>query len=246
MPRKYTPKKNKKKWTAENMTSALNKISLQKMPIAQAAREFGIPRATLLLKAKGWKNRPSTENVQKVGRKTVLGDEIEKNLVRVISALNKWGFGLSKSEILDLVQAYVLKNNIKTPFHNGRPGDDWWLRFKGSFNLSIRRPEITESARSRQAGDPFIVMDFFNKLEQILIELELLDKPQCIWNTDETPFCSDPRKTKTVSEKGKVAKRQTAGSGKENTTVLACGNAAGQIMPPGILFAGNITSFYYY
>lgn len=223
------------------MTSALNAISVNKISIAAAAREFNVPRATLTLKVKGWKNRPSTENAQKAGRKTVLSDEIELKLVDAINVLNKWGFSLCKSEILDLVRDYITQNNIQTPFINNRPGTEWWLRFKTRHNLSIRKPELMESSRTRQAGDPFIVMNFYDKLEQILKDSDLLDKPKCIWNANETSLNHDPGITKIVARKGDAAKRQTAGSGRENTTILACGNADGQMMPPAILFKGKIT-----
>jgi len=44
-------------------------------------------------------------------------------------------------------------------------------------------------------------MDFYNKVEKCLQELQLLDKPECIWNADETAFNNDPGSTKVVCKK---------------------------------------------
>ena len=195
----------------------------------------------MILKHEGWTNRAPSEAAAKVGRKTVLSADVEKKLIDSINALNKWGFGLSKSEILDVIKDDVTTKNIQTPFINNRPGNDWWLAFKKRHSLSIRKPEIMESSRSRQAGDPFIIMDFYNKVEITLKELNLLDKPQNIWNTDESAFPHDPKSTKVVSQKGDVAKRQFGSNGKESTIVLTCGSADRRILP-AILFKNH---FYY-
>lgn len=52
--------------------------------------------------------------------------------------MEKWGFGLSRSEIITLVGDFVTINNIKTPFKNGIPGEDWFFNFKNRHNLSIK------------------------------------------------------------------------------------------------------------
>jgi len=37
--------------------------------------------------------------------------------------MEKWGFGLSKTEVLETIGRYVNKNKISTPFGEGVPGD---------------------------------------------------------------------------------------------------------------------------
>jgi len=54
--------------------------------------------------------------------------------------MEKWGFGLSRSEIITLVGDFVTVNNIKTPVKNEIPGEDWFLNFKNRHNLSIKKP----------------------------------------------------------------------------------------------------------
>lgn len=71
------------------------------------------------------------------------------------------GYGLNKSEVLDIVQDFVKNNNLKTPFTEGRPGTDWFVRFKNEHQLSLRKSEQLEQSRSKQVN-PFTIGQFFN------------------------------------------------------------------------------------
>ncbi|KAB0800134.1 hypothetical protein PPYR_08014 [Photinus pyralis] len=119
------------------------------------------------------------------------------------------------------------------------PGHDWWIGFKNRWRLTLKKPELLESSRARQANDPFIVMDFYNKLEIIINDLKIKDKPQCIYNCDESGFNHDPLCSKVVTGKGDPSSRVTGGSGREYTTVLACISASGEKMGPMILHKGK-------
>lgn len=153
--------------------------------------------------------------------------------------MNKWGFGLSRKEILSAVQCFVKENELTTPFRDGKPGEDWFLNFMKRHRLSIKKPELIEASRVRQQSDPFIIYDFFDKVETILNDKGLQERPNSIWNADETAFNYDPRSTKVVTAIGEIAQRQTGGSGRKTTTVLACVNANGSKMPPMILHKGK-------
>ncbi|CAG5054145.1 unnamed protein product [Parnassius apollo] len=74
--------------------------------------------------------------------------------------------------------------------------------------------------------DPFVVSEFFALLEETLANLNMLEKPEFIWNLDETSLSLDPTKTKVVGKIIKPCSRTTYGTGKENITVLATVNAA--------------------
>lgn len=56
---------------------------------------------------------------------------------------------------------------------------------------------------------------------------------------DETSFCLDPTRIKVVGEKGKAAHKTTAKPAKENFSVLLGGDAAGEKLPPLIIFKGK-------
>jgi hypothetical protein len=40
--------------------------------------------------------------------------------------MEKWGFGLSKKEVLETIGRYVNENKIPTPFRGAVPGDDFF------------------------------------------------------------------------------------------------------------------------
>lgn len=244
MPRKYKRKNIEwgggRRWSAADLEKAIENINRTNMSVLRASRLFNIPRSTLTLKLKGWQGKTPRQSTMEVeNKKTALSENQEAHLVKMLKIMNKWGIGLSKEEVKNVVADYVGKNSIQTPFKNNRPGDDWWQGFKTRHRLSLKKPERVEGARARQADDPFIMNDFYEKLELILEEKQLTDKPQNIWNCDETGFCSDPGSTRVVCEKGVPAKRITGGSGRNMTTVLACVNAAGQCLPPAIIHQGK-------
>nr|CAI5868906.1 unnamed protein product [Callosobruchus analis] len=170
---------------------------------------------------------------------TKINEKPQDFLAFFIKTLAKWGFGLSRKEILELVGDFVCKNDIKTPFKNGLPGEDWFLNFKKRHNLSIRKPEPLEYARKKAATDPFIIYGYFNLLKKTLVEMDLENAPDRIWNLDESYLSIDPSKSKVVGERGQKSSRVISSSGRENTTlVLAC-SATGQRVPPLIIFKGK-------
>lgn len=70
--------------------------------------------------------------MKSLGRSTVIPEEIEKQIAKNLHEMEKYGFGLSRTEIMELVGDYVTKNMIKNPFKNGIPGEDWFWRLKNA------------------------------------------------------------------------------------------------------------------
>ena len=62
--------------------------------------------------------------------RTVVGIELflsaaeEEDIVNCLKVMDKNGFGLSRHEVLDLVQLYIRQNNIPCRFKDQRPGVD--------------------------------------------------------------------------------------------------------------------------
>lgn len=246
MPRNYTRKTTRGaggRWSLEDLAKAMEHVQKGLMTTVHASKAFNVPRSTLGLKLKGWKGKNPRNTTEAVinggGRVTFLTKYAEERLAKNINVMNKWGFGLSKSEVLDIVQQFVTENKIKTSFKDNRPSNDWWINFASRWNISLKKPERLEGSRARQAGDPFVFRDFYDKLTGIIKSLGLEDKPEAIFNCDETGFNLDPGPTKVASSKGQAAKRVTGGSGRDYTTVLACVSADGGKMPPMILHKGK-------
>ncbi|KAE9523029.1 hypothetical protein AGLY_016660 [Aphis glycines] len=175
---------------------------------------------------------------ESMGRPTALETATESKLAGLLKVINKYGYGLSRKEVLNLVGNYVISCNIKTPFRNGYPDEDWWFGFSKRQQLSIKKPQIVEHTR-KKACDPFLIYGYFDLLWKTLVELNLIHRPDRVWNLDETSFCHDPSKTKIVGGIGISTTRTTHGSGRDNTSVLMACSAIDQKGPPLIIFKGK-------
>ena len=104
--------------------------------------------------------------------------------------MEKWRFGLSRKEVMQVVGDFVRMNGLVTPFKDFVPGADWFINFRKRHNLSIKKPQSVEYARKKMT-DPFVVQEYFQLLRKALYELQLYAKPDQICNMDETSFSMD-------------------------------------------------------
>ncbi|KAG5876601.1 hypothetical protein JTB14_021568 [Gonioctena quinquepunctata] len=121
------------------------------------------------------------------------------------------------------------------------PGREWFEGFMRRHpEISLREGESMSSQRLRGA-DPFVVKQWYQSLDGIFqTERILATDGHLVYNCDETGFGHDPEDVLLVAPKGqKRVSKNIAGSGKKNTTVLACGNAKGEKLPPFIIFRGK-------
>lgn len=99
-------------------------------------------------------------------------------------------------------------------------------------NISLEKPEHLQKLK-RDAAQPYIVYDFYEKLATLAKEKNLVDeeKASFIFNCDVTAFCSDPSQIRGIGARGKTLSRDSGGSECYNTTVLACVSADGVSVP---------------
>jgi hypothetical protein len=67
--------------------------------------------------------------------------------------MEKWGFGLSKREVLETIGRFVNENKIPTPFGGGVPGVDFFIHFKRMHKLSLKKPQH-EACRKKELFTP--------------------------------------------------------------------------------------------
>ena len=94
-------------------------------------------------------------------------------------------------------------------------------------------------ARRNATENPFIINNFYDLLSQTITQMGIAERPDLIWNCDESGLPSEPGKCKVVSLKGQRTCQIVTGSDRENTTVLAAVSASGKALPPLILFKGQ-------
>ena len=80
--------------------------------------------------------------------------------------------------------------------------------------------------------------DYFEELEKTLDKYEIKNKPQHIWNVDETGISLDHNPPKILAKAGSNPHCVTSGKS-ATTTVIAAVSALGETIPPYVIFKGE-------
>lgn len=143
MPRAYERKTDRSSYPKEKLLEAVRAVKSGALSGYAASIHYGIPRATIINRVYERKGMKSNT----LGRPTILTQDVEENLVKNLHVLEKYGFGLTRKKLMETVGLYVATKDVKNPFKNGVPGEDWFLSFKKRHNLSVKKPQPVEYAR---------------------------------------------------------------------------------------------------
>jgi hypothetical protein len=230
------------------LVECLTAIQSEGLSVRSAAAQYNLPEATvrrhhhaaLLEKA-----------VPRKGSVTSLPSSVEGEIAALIKTSASLGFGFSKEEVKAFVGDYVTahwNNDDDTgaylrahcKFGEGNvPGEDWLIRFTSAHNLSLKKPSSLEKCRKVAASDPYRIYEFYGYLENVVADLQLQDKPHCIYNVDESAFFVDPRGGRVLGTIGEKTQRVISGTGRTCFTAMACISAAGNSLAPLIIFEGK-------
>ncbi|XP_046679538.1 uncharacterized protein LOC124366957 isoform X2 [Homalodisca vitripennis] len=125
-------KRNKAKvqlWNRADMIKAIQAVKENAMSFRRAAKVFSVPRTTLCRLARlGLPPEDAVRN--KMGRKPVIPDELEKELVHHLLEMQSKLNGLKREDICRLAFQLCEKNGIKHPFRSdGVAGPTWFDYF---------------------------------------------------------------------------------------------------------------------
>ena len=239
MPRKYNPsKRGHYGHDHAKMQLALDAVK-NGMSIRKAAEKYEVPKSTLSDKKSG-----KSEIGVKSGRKPFLDENVEQEIVSKVSQAAEMGFGMSKRQVLLKVGTLCQKTSV-AHFKHGAPGKDWWYSFtKRHPEISLRKPEKLGNVRARMLNR-VKVEQHFDDLEKLIDELNLREKPECIWNADESGKQFQHTPVKVVAKKGSRGVVGRTSDDRSNITLMACGNAAGNFMPPMLIVKGKTSKSLY-
>ena len=208
-------------------------VAEKKMSMYSAAKQYKIPRTTLLRHI----HTPDGKEL-KVGVPTVLSSADEIEIVSTCHLFAEWGFGLSKQDVVNVVTDYLKSTKKPNPFKDGIPGEAWWLGFlKRHPDLVKRKPQQLQIARARAAKPEIVNHWFIECLKPTLDTLGLTEKPWNIYNVDETGFPLSGNPGHILAKRGtKSPQAIIGGSGRENITVQVCTSATGKLLPPYIVY----------
>lgn len=228
----------RKPWSPDAMRKAVEAVKKKEMGFLKASRLFKVPRSTLENYVNN-KGKTIDELLDtSIGRKPVLGRELESELVKFCKVMDERFYGLRIKDIRVLAYQLAFRNKIRHPFtvERGMAGKKW---LKGFFRrhpeLCMRTPEKLSLARIKGFTKEK-VHGFFKIVKDELTKISF--NPNKIYNVDETGVtvvqgnCS-----KVISIRGKksVSSLSSAERGSLITTVI-CMNASGHFIPPLLVF----------
>ena len=229
-------------YTESDLEKALVAVRTKELKPSAAAQQFNIPVATLYARLSGIRgNGPR-------GAKTILSEEEESFLVQTIEIFEQWQLPLLRKNVIDIGRVYMLELGKKVD--EKAQLTEWFISFMARHrDLKLAKCENLEKARSvsctplviskylpmvlilidQNDSSSFILEGWFETLHGVLTKHKLLDRPNAIFNVDESGFFDDPgRRSVVVKRSTKHVTASQSGTGKEMTTVLMCTSASGR------------------
>ena len=218
-------------FTSANMELAVTKVRSGEMSIRRACVYYFVPRSTLHNRVKG-------VHRLKPGHQTVFNDTEEKSLVHHIQVVSLWGFPFTTLD-MRMVAKSVLDSagkNIKC-FKNNVPSAEWARSFLKRHEHELTQRSCQNIKRVRANVSPEHINQYFDNLEKSLKNPDGSEiPPHCIFNYDETNLTDDPGLKRCVFKHGVKYPERIKDSSKSSTSVMFCGSATGQVLPPYVVY----------
>ena len=232
---KAPPTHKRKQWTETSMVGALKEVKRGKYSINRVAYMYGVPRSTLKDRVTG-----KVKHGTNPGPRPYLNKEEEKKLANHLVYVAKIGYGKTRKQVSMLVEGVAKQKGV---LRKNRISDGWWNKFiKRQSELSLRRADSTAHIRMDSVNKESI-QHYYDLLETTLKEHNLQDCPGQIYNMDETGIPLDPRPPNIIVKRGQKKVRYRQSGKKEQISVIGCGNAAGQSIPPMVIFEGKYLNY---
>lgn len=215
----------------QKVRRALYDVSKNNQSIRKAAEENELSYSFLYRR---WKGEVDPYKVK--GQPPVFTESEETAMAKWLCEMSQRGMGLRMCEFLDFVQSIVNKEKRQVPFKNGRPGKKWFYAFmnRNSHIINQRVETALELKRSQVTKEK---MDaWYDRFRNFLLSIGLIDKPSKIWNADETGFNMGSNKSKVIGPIRRDLGVPHISFGKQRLTVMFCGSASGQMMPPFLVY----------
>ncbi|KAL0809939.1 hypothetical protein ABMA28_010794 [Loxostege sticticalis] len=228
----------RKDWDEEQMVKAIKMVREKKMGTLKAAKTFNVPRTTLQRLTHKTDLTPEEAAATQLGRKTVLGTQLENVLVEYVLMMESKFHGLTRSDLRRMAYMLAKRNNLPNPFQESGLAGKTWLRLflkRHKDKLSVRKPTGTSFARAFGFNK-----DNVNHFFQLLDEIYEKNKypPNRIYNVDESGLTVvQSRIPQVIGHRGKrqIAALTSAERG-SLVTIVVCMNATGHFVPPFVIF----------
>lgn len=222
-------RKKKKKWTEEAMERALIEVKSGRCTVRQAAKEFAVPKSSLGDRVSG-RVAPGSRS----GPAQLITSADEELLVEFALYMSKHGFPLTKQQLVSFASTIYKRQHRRVAF--SKLGQTWWLNFRKRQEKNITIQPADSVVRGRTLCVRKEAVDqFFHLLSDVMDAHGVRDKPHQIFNCNETGFQLG-RKRVILSKPASLGFKPTPGL-RDHISVLACFNAAGEDIPPFIVYS---------
>ena len=211
-------------YTVATVNRAVADVRKGRKSLRKASEAYKIPLATLSRKTRNLQSKLS-------GGQKRLSDKCEEMIVSALGILAKWKIPLTGFETRLLVKNYLdalpLAANI---FPENMPGREWLRGFMRRHRLTKRKADKISTSRGRLSDET--LNSYFDHLEK-----ELLGVPDSnIFNYDETNLTDDPSSKEVIVHRGLSRVERIVENSRSSTSVMFCGSADGNYLPPMIVY----------
>ncbi|TNN88677.1 Tigger transposable element-derived protein 1 [Liparis tanakae] len=222
-------RKKKKKWTEEAMERALIEVKSGRCTVRQAAKEFAVPKSSLGDRVSG-RVTPGSRS----GPAQLITSADEELLVEFSVYMSKHGFPLTKQQLVSFASSLYKRQHRRVAF--SKLGQTWWLNFRKRQEKNITIQPADNAVRGRTTCVRKEAVDQFLHLLSTVVDARgLRDKPHQILNCNEAGFQLG-RKRVILPKSASLGHKPTPGS-RDHISVLACFSAAGEEIPPFIIYS---------
>lgn len=174
------------------------------------------------------------------GRRTAFTEQEESELYELLTAMARRGFPLREREVRTLATDYAQKNGL-TIFSQTKLQHAGYFWLQGFLNrhpeLKVKRAEGLSTARA-EAVNESKVLNWFDELKLMFTNTNVLNKPEFIWNLDESGLQDVFKSNRAVGERGVQLYQVQAGEKGNTTTIVPVFNAFGTVATLIVIFKG--------
>ncbi|GAU89153.1 hypothetical protein RvY_01737 [Ramazzottius varieornatus] len=196
---------------------------------ASAAKIYRISRTTL-------RNRLQNSTPSSVGAPTKFASHEEDRLAEFFLACSDQGVPLNRYHCLQIFSEVAIELGMQSTTFN----DAFFNRFISRHpDVSLRITHASNRKKDREWTTE-LCEEYISRLRS-LFDRGFLERPEQVWNLDETAFDTSEMYDRVVARKGvNQIPSQFDGNEKECVTILPCGNAAGVQLKFMALYAGKV------
>ncbi|KAF4529707.1 hypothetical protein B566_EDAN017955, partial [Ephemera danica] len=214
------------------LDAAINDVRNNTRTYREAAKFYNIPLATLFYKI-------TKQHTKCHGGQTCVNQEEEELIKTHLLMLCDYGLPMDTYDLRVVTKMYLDRaGRTVNQFSKNLPGPDWARSF-------IRRHDLRQRisgniSQQRAAVSPEITNKFFDHYEkEIYGELNGVKvpiPPSNVWNYDETNLTDDPGHKRVICKRGLRYPERTVNASKSATSIMFCGNADGEMLPPYVVY----------